>query len=95
MPLHPSRRTGTWRQDDFQNSVRTVDNCASMGFSFPLNPSWTLGLHYVSLGSVALDAIAVTCPQDDCDNTRDFTPRTSTARAASRPSTRITAATAG
>lgn len=64
---------GTWRQDEFQNSFRTVDNCGSMGFSFPLATSLTFGLHYVSLGSVALDAIAVTCPKDDCDNTRDNT----------------------
>jgi hypothetical protein len=27
----------------------------------------------VSLGSVAIDADAVTCPHDDCDRTRDFT----------------------
>mgnify|MGYP001610157030 CR=1 FL=1 len=62
---------GTWRQDEFQNSFRTVDNCQSFGFSFAPVKNWTFGLHYVSLGSVALDAIAVTCPKDDCDNTRD------------------------
>lgn len=62
---------GTWRQDEFPNSFRTVDNCQSLGFSFDLNKYWTFGIHYVSLGSVALDAVAVTCPNDDCNNTRD------------------------
>lgn len=63
---------GTWRQPNFQNSVRTVDNCQSFGFSLAMSNDWTFGIHYVSLGSVAIDAIAVTCPKDDCDRTRDF-----------------------
>jgi hypothetical protein len=63
---------GTWRQADFQNSARMVDNCQSIGFTFDINRNWSLGLHYASLGSVAIDAEAVTCPRDDCDNTRDF-----------------------
>lgn len=62
---------GTWRQDEFQNSARMVDNCQSLGFSFQPVHDWTFGIHYVSLGSVAIDAVAVTCPKDDCDNYRD------------------------
>lgn len=67
---------GTWQQPEFQNSIRMVDNCQSWGFSFPMFSRWTLGIHYASLGSVAIDAIAVTCKADDCehnrDNTKDF-----------------------
>lgn len=63
---------GQWWQPEFQNSIRTVDNCQSIGFSYELSKSWTLGLHYAALGSVAIDATAVTCPMDDCDHTRDY-----------------------
>lgn len=62
---------GQWYQKEHQNSVRTIDNCGSIGFSFAMNPAWTFGLHYVSLGSVSIDAQAVTCPRDDCEHTRD------------------------
>lgn len=63
---------GQWYQDEFPNSKRTKDNCQSLGFSVQAFQSWTFGLHYASLGSVAIAAQAVTCPNDDCDHTRDF-----------------------
>lgn len=63
---------GQWWQPEFQNSFRTVDNCQSLGFSFALSKSWTLGIHYAALGSVSIDATAVTCPADDCEKTRDY-----------------------
>lgn len=62
---------GQWYQKEHQNSVRTIDNCQSLGFSFEPVKNWTFGLHYASLGSVSIDAQAVTCPRDDCDHTRD------------------------
>lgn len=62
---------GQWHQKEYQNSVRTIDNCGSIGFSFKVSPSWTFGLHYASLGSVSIEAQAVTCPDDDCNKTRD------------------------
>jgi hypothetical protein len=62
---------GQWWQPEFQNSFRTVDNCQSLGFTFELNRSWSFGLHYAALGSVSIDAIAVTCKDDDCEHNRD------------------------
>jgi len=64
---------GQWYQKEHQNSVRTIDNCQSLGFSFAPNETWTFGLHYAALGSVSIEAQAVTCPQDDCNHTRDNT----------------------
>lgn len=61
---------GQWYQKEYRNSVRTIDNCGSIGLSLE-NRSWTFGLHYASLGSVSIDAQAVTCPEDDCNKTRD------------------------
>jgi hypothetical protein len=63
---------GQWWQPEFQHSIRTVDNCQSIGFSFALARSWTVGIHYASLGSVAIDATAVTCRADDCEKNRDY-----------------------
>lgn len=67
---------GQFYQKEFQNSVRTIDNVHSIGFSLRASERWTLGLHYATLGQVAIDADAVTCPRDDCangrDNTKDF-----------------------
>jgi hypothetical protein len=60
-----------WWQAEHQNSVRTVDNVQSIGFSFQANNDWTLGLHYASLGSMSIEAQAVTCPDDDCHGKRD------------------------
>lgn len=62
---------GQWYQKEHQNSVRTIDNCGSVGFTFQLNKAWSFGLHYASLGSVSIDAIAVTCPADNCEKSRD------------------------
>ena len=62
---------GQWRQDEFPTTIRTHDKCHSYGFSLQ-RKDWTLGIHYATLGSVAIDSHAVTCPKDDCNNTRDF-----------------------
>lgn len=63
---------GQWYQSEFQTSVRTIDNCQSVGFSAKAFTSWTFGLHYATLGSVAIESQAVTCPNDDCHKTRDM-----------------------
>jgi len=60
-----------WWQAEHQNSIRTKDNCGSGGFSFKVAENLTLGLHYASLGSVSIEAQAVTCPEDDCKKNRD------------------------
>lgn len=62
---------GQFYQKEFQSSVRTIDNVHSLGFSFRAADRWTLGLHYATLGQVAIDADAVTCPGDDCTKGRD------------------------
>lgn len=64
---------GQYYQKPFPNSVRTIDNVHSLGFSLQASSYWTLGLHYATLGQVAIDAAAVTCPHDDCDHFRDNT----------------------
>lgn len=68
---HTAAPDGQWYQKEYLNSVRTIDNCQAIGFSFELSKRWTLGLHYASLGSVSIDAQAVTCPDDDCERTRN------------------------
>lgn len=67
---------GQFYQKEHENSVRTKDNVHSFGLSFQPEGPWTLGLHYTTLGQVAIEALAVTCPADDCgksrDNSKDF-----------------------
>jgi hypothetical protein len=63
---------GQWYQKEHQNSVRTIDNCQSIGFSFKPYERWTFGIHYAALGSVSIDAQAVTCSADDCEKNRDM-----------------------
>lgn len=64
---------GQWYQKEQLNSVRTIDNVHSIGFSLRASQRFTLGLHYATLGQVSIDADAVTCPGDDCDHNRDNT----------------------
>ncbi len=57
---------GQWWQKDQDHSNRYKAGCGTLGFSARLNPAWTAGIHFVSLGRAETNALAVTCPGDDC-----------------------------
>lgn len=57
---------GQWVQlDQPHDGSRYKAGCGTAGLSFKVNDSWTLGVHYVSLGRVETHAFAVTMPGDD------------------------------
>ena len=63
---------GQWWQKDQQHSNRYKAGCGTLGFSAKLNPAWTAGIHFVSLGRAMTNALAVACDGDDCSK-RDMT----------------------
>lgn len=54
-----------WYQKDQEHSSRYKAAGGTVGLSFDLNPAWTVGIHYVSLGRPHVDALAVAFPADD------------------------------
>lgn len=62
---HTPSPDGQWYQKDQEHSNRYKAGCGTFGFSVALNSAWTVGVHYVSLGRVRTDALAVAYPDDD------------------------------
>jgi len=56
---------GQWYQKDQDGTGRYKTTAGTFGLSFDLNPVWTVGVHYVSLGRPHVDALAVAFPEDD------------------------------
>lgn len=59
---------GQWYQKDQDGTGLYKSTAGTFGASFYLNPAWTVGIHYVSLGRFHVDALAVAFPGDDRKN---------------------------